>query len=267
MHKQFRYADSCLAAAEVNSALPLMGQCPERCWGGALPSSIRLLNWNVQKAHHPQFPSLFRRLSREYDLILVQEAVLEDGITNHLGTHYWNFAPGYRNARQQTGVMTASRAQALEYRRLLSREPWLRTPKAAAVSRFALQDSDQQLLVVNVHGINFTLGLVDYRRQLGELASQMVGHRGPVIFAGDFNTWSTARLREVEAIAREFGLYALKYEQDHRTRVFGCALDHIYVRDLSINNTNTLQTHTSDHNILTAEVMIAAAAEKRVHEE
>ena len=80
---------------------------------------------------------------------------------------------------------------------LQAREPWIRTPKAVGITEFALTDSQQTLAVVNIHGINFTLGVGDFARQLADIRSVIEAHEGPVIVAGDFNTWNRRRADEL----------------------------------------------------------------------
>jgi endonuclease/exonuclease/phosphatase (EEP) superfamily protein YafD len=57
----------------------------------------------------------------------------------------------------------------------------------------------ETLAIVNVHSINFELVLDAFRAQVEGLADVLAGHRGPIIFGGDFNTWNDAR----DAVLRE----------------------------------------------------------------
>jgi endonuclease/exonuclease/phosphatase (EEP) superfamily protein YafD len=44
------------------------------------------------------------------------------------------------------------------------------------------------LLIVNVHAVNFTLGMARLREQLEAVADVLTSHSGPVLLTGDFNT-------------------------------------------------------------------------------
>jgi len=44
------------------------------------------------------------------------------------------------------------------------------------------------------------------------------------------------------------GLEMLDYDEDHRKRFLGQALDHIYVRGLEVLEATTRQVDSSDHN-------------------
>ena len=65
----------------------------------------------------------------------------------------------------------------------------MHSPKA---TNYALPNQ-QLLLSVNLHAINFTLGISDLKQQLDDAADIMRHHTGPIIFAGDLNTWSDER--------------------------------------------------------------------------
>jgi endonuclease/exonuclease/phosphatase (EEP) superfamily protein YafD len=134
-------------------------------------------------------------------------------------------------------------------------EPLLRTPKATALSLYAIAGSEQTLLVINIHGVNFSIGTEALRAQLQQSIDWISRHQGPIVFAGDFNTWSDERQALVDDYAGQLGLQPLLFKQDFRTTVFDRALDHIYVRGLTVIETSTIETTTSDHNPLMAKLM------------
>ena len=47
--------------------------------------------------------------------------------------------------------------------------------------------------MANLHAINFALGTDAYRAQLDAIATELSHHRGPIVVAGDFNTWNDER--------------------------------------------------------------------------
>ena len=128
--------------------------------------------------------------------------------------------------------MTLSAAAPSGHCRLTAREPWLGTPKATGITEYALRGSDEPLLAVNLHAVNFELAPTRFRSQFRALGDVLDGHTGPVIVAGDMNTWSAGRQSLVDAFMAEHGLGSVRFEDDLRTRAFGRALDHIYVRGL-----------------------------------
>lgn len=210
---------------------------------------IEILNWNIRKGLDPEWATDLDSIADQPDLMLFQEAALHtDDWGSLVSSGHRSFAPGYRTKRSLTGVMTVSAAQPLTQCTLLSREPWLRSPKATMVSEYALTGTDETLLVVNVHSVNFTFGVRDFTKQITEIQKVIAEHDGPVLLSGDFNTWRGRRTAIVEQVADNLGLSKLDFDVDYRKRVFGQALDHIYVRGFEIMHATTSQVRTSDHN-------------------
>jgi endonuclease/exonuclease/phosphatase (EEP) superfamily protein YafD len=218
---------------------------------------IRLLTWNTQKHGHARLHDDLVRLSSDADLVLLQEAVVDaEHLTRLDGGLYWNFAPGYIKAGTATGVMTASKVRPVGYCKLASMEPWLGSPKATSITRYALEGSEQSLLVVNMHVINFTFGTDAPAKQLAAALEYVDAHTGPVIVSGDMNTWSTGREQLVLSALSDRGFTPVKLSDDNRTRIFGRVVDHIYVRGLQSTTARSLTIDSSDHNPITAELRV-----------
>jgi endonuclease/exonuclease/phosphatase (EEP) superfamily protein YafD len=218
---------------------------------GGLSTPFSLLNWNVEKAQHPGLVAEFAAFAKRSDLIFLQEAVplkkTEAVVEQSL---YEAFVPGYVQNEIDTGVLTLARTPHLVHCHLLVTEPWLRTPKATSVTLYPLAGSDDSLLTINLHAVNFSFGVKAYRAQL-ELAAELIrAHEGPVIFGGDLNTWSDRRQATLDALTDQLELTPIPFSPDHRTSRFGRPLDHIYVRDLTRQSSETVQVETSDHNPL-----------------
>jgi endonuclease/exonuclease/phosphatase (EEP) superfamily protein YafD len=72
-----------------------------------------------------------------------------------------------------------------------------------------------------------------------------------VIFGGDLNTWRhPAAGQPSMPVTDELGLTAVPFSPDHRTSRFGRPLDHLYVRGLTWQSSETVKVETSDHNPL-----------------
>lgn len=214
---------------------------------------IRVANWNVKKKSVPSWKEDFARLNSRTDLLLLQEASLrEDTINDIDATRHWSFAPGYRTDSQISGVLTLSAAEPVTRCSLVSIEPVLRTPKATNITRFRLDGSDETLVVVNVHAVNFSLGLAAFRDQFQQIRSALELHAGPVILSGDFNTWRPARVDIVNALVQDLALEPVNFEHDYRVSRFGLRLDHLFVRGLSAVAADTMTVTTSDHNPMSA---------------
>jgi endonuclease/exonuclease/phosphatase (EEP) superfamily protein YafD len=100
--------------------------------------------------------------------------------------------------------------------------------------------------------VNFSFGTGAFEKQFEEIRQVLDDHDGPIILSGDFNTWRGKRTQIVEDLATSLGLIAIDFEKDHRVRIFGNVLDHIYVRGLHTLDANTEVVDTSDHNPMTA---------------
>ncbi|MEJ2255605.1 MAG: endonuclease/exonuclease/phosphatase family protein [Woeseiaceae bacterium] len=222
------------------------------------PSSIRLFNWNLQKSRQPHWRNDIETLASAADLVLIQEAsIREETIDKIDSSLHWSFAPGYSTPGEITGVMTLSKSPPISQCSFAAAEPWLRTPKAASVTQYALRGSDETLVVVNIHAVNFTFGTNDYSAQFSQLAEVLKAHTGPIILSGDLNTWRGKRVRIVADLAESLSMTAVDFARDNRKTVFGKALDHIYVRGLEVLDADTAVVDSSDHNPMIAEFGVA----------
>ena len=214
------------------------------------PNRISLLNWNIYKGKRDDWATDFERYSQKHDILTIQEAHLDDELEDLLEAEHQNWAlnVAFNYQDRATGVMTASAIKPVAVCGQRTREPWIRTPKTSLIAYYPLAGVDEDLLVANVHGINFTLGAKAYNRQIENLYDRIKHHDGPLILAGDFNTWSEKRLRIVERLARRLGLASLDYTNHNRTSVFGNAIDHVFYRGLEAVEHDTWQVTSSDHN-------------------
>jgi len=218
-------------------------------------SSIKFLCWNIKKGLKPNWQEDLQDLANGKDLVIIQEAILHSDLTEAFDESvHCSFAKGYKTKKRTTGVMTISKHEPVRRHQLRSWEPWLATPKCTNITEYALSDTEETLIVVNIHAINFTLGVKQFRKQIEKIREVLVGHEGPIILSGDFNTWRKKRMRILDALTIELGLDALTFQVDHRKTVFGQLLDHIYVRALTPESTGTHHVQSSDHNPLSAEL-------------
>ena len=226
--------------------------------GQALPSSaIKMLLWNVFKEQRAHWDDDWSTLARDKHLVLIQEAVHGSRSAGAQGNlSHWAFAPGYQKEGQVTGVATGSQVPPLTQCHLSDLEPWLRTPKASLITQYRLTDSEQRLLVANVHSINFSIGVAAFAKQLKQIKEVLARHRGPIILAGDFNTWNPRREAILDRLAQGLRLEPAEFAIDKRRTVFNRPVSHIYTRGLKLNNSTTLAVTTSDHNPIVAEFSV-----------
>ena len=146
--------------------------------------------------------------------------------------------------------MTLSTSNPSLHCNLTAWEPWLGTPKATSITEYPLHDREDRLLTINLHAVNFSLGLENFQQQFSALTDLLSQHNGPIILAGDLNTWSGKRQSLVDQFMQQHGLGAIAFEPDLRTTTFGRALDHIYVRGMRATFAKVIPVSSSDHNPL-----------------
>ena len=248
------------AAASDDTAACIAGLGGDRmAVSAALDSTnISVVNWNIQKGRNTKWVDDLDEIGMQPDLLILQEASVRTNIWRDLvPEHYDSFAEGFGPDWSPSGVMTVSAAQPITECELVAHEPWFGTRKATLITEYALSGSDETLLVVNIHGINFALGIRDLENQFAQAKAVIAEHDGPVVFSGDFNTWRRQRARALEEMLGALGLTALDFDVDHRKRFFGWALDHIYVRGLYSDYATTLQSDASDHNPMAVRLRLA----------
>ena len=215
--------------------------------GAAVPSvagaetldgkALRVLAWNLHKNDDPGWDTDLARFAAESDLLLIQEAALTPELRHVVETagYRWLLASALRWNGREMGVMTAARVEPTVACTKRSEEPLLQVPKTAIIAYYQVGGRRDTLAVANLHAINFTLDLG--RATAGSSRRSppsSAAHEGPVIFAGDFNTWTAERAAIVSEIAARLGLTPVVPADDARTRFFGQQVDHFYVRGLEV---------------------------------
>ncbi|MGF1760601.1 endonuclease/exonuclease/phosphatase family protein [Photobacterium sagamiensis] len=209
--------------------------------------------WNIYKQQRENWLQAMELFTADSELVLLQEASLNTSLKNYLDTSQWQVAMvnAFKFLNTSAGVMNLSSVEAIETCAYLAMEPWLRLPKSALLARFSLSNG-QTLAVVNLHGVNFTLGLEEYKAQMDRLAEVLSKHQGPVILAGDFNSWRQERIDVVRDFAEGLRLKAVVLSIDQRITVLGKPLDHLYYRGLRLMEAEAPKTEASDHNPIIA---------------
>jgi endonuclease/exonuclease/phosphatase (EEP) superfamily protein YafD len=233
----------CGSVADDLAALPLSAPRLD-------PAAIRLLTWNIHKEDDAGWQQDLARFAADSDIVLLQEVSLGTSFLETLDHARMRFvmASSFLYADTDVGVLTATRIAPRASCTERAFEPWLRVPKSAVVSWFALWGTPRMLAVANIHAINYSLSVDDYRAQLAALVTVLSTHDGPIVFAGDFNTWNDARDESFRATAAALGLHEVQYADDRRAVFFGRPVDHILVRGLAVANATAIPVQSSDHN-------------------
>lgn len=211
---------------------------------------LNILVWNIHKQTDENWQVALESFSHDKQLILLQEASLTDEFSLWLNQQSWGAS--YVNAFKAFGVSSGvvNLASQLPNRACAytSVEPWIQLPKSALYARYSLSNG-QDLVVVNIHAINFTVGTDEFEQQVEQLKKAVQKHQGPLIIAGDFNTWSEARYDKLLKVTNTLELQETVFSPDKR-RLFvnDLAFDHVFYRGLNVKSASSPITTASDHN-------------------
>ena len=211
-----------------------------------------LLVWNVLKGKRSDWTSDFLRFCSGKDLLIIQEAYLTEEFRNMLGKkHYnWDMSIAFEYKNIKAGVLTASKIEPSFVCTLQKKEPLIRIPKTILITMYPLSGRDQSLLVANLHLINYTVSVSQFRAQVQQMERILSKHQGPLVVAGDFNTWSDKRMAVIDASAGQLNLKAVTFKDNNQSLVLGHNVDHIFYRGLEPLEAISTVVTTSDHNPL-----------------
>jgi endonuclease/exonuclease/phosphatase (EEP) superfamily protein YafD len=231
-------------------ALQIMGGTPKTEFG----NRINLLVWNMLKASRKTWETDFRRMLENKDLLLLQESVINtrhDAIFHTQDPLEWVMAKSHRDMKTLavTGVKTGSTVKSRSQGFLVSpdAEPIFKTPKLILATTYPVMGSASPLLVINIHAINF-VSFQKYSRQMAQIVEIARDHSGPVILAGDFNTWNDVRHQALLDLTKKMELREVKLDRKKRLHHINRHLDHVFYRGMELRKANVLFTvNSSDH--------------------
>lgn len=195
---------------------------------------LRVLVWNVWKGKRgAAWRKDFLSLAGDRDLVMLQEAITTPEMSElfhgrHV-RHEWHMAASFEwRFSHKTGVITGATAKpkAKTMLRGTDRELFVWTPKVSLGTNYGL-GGRETLLVINTHVINFTTTRA-FVRFVQQLVSLIEHHHGPVVLAGDFNTWNPGRSLSLTKILLKLGLQMVDFHVDPRL----LKLDHVFTRGM-----------------------------------
>lgn len=232
------------------------------------PDQITLAVWNIWKAKDPASQSDLETLAalEKSDIVLTQEAPSDLPDTPGLGN---TFACSWRypwSGGKFFGVRTYSRIKPTNATALPSkfRELWITSPKVALTTEIPLSP-ERNLLAINFHALNFErFGTTMLAAQFENMRPKIASHEGPVVLAGDFNTWNHERLDLLDRFAANLKLKEVTtFPKGRKTgdmkspfinRLLGIApelpLDRVFLRGMKAVEATVLDYESSDHSPL-----------------
>jgi len=229
------------------------------------PANIKVLVWNIYKAGKKSFAADFKKLASDRDVLMIQEAetnqdmmsVLDQfsGFQFDLGVSFITKKTG-----AATGTMIGSPVEKINFAILRTKElePIVLTPKAVTAATFPIKGMDTELLVINIHGLNMTEN-TDFVKQLLSCEKLIAAHKGPVIFAGDFNTSDIDKLNAMMSLSFRQGMYTVGFKNDRRRKsTFSRLLiDHTFIRGLKVLDADVPNVKGSDHKAMKMEFAVS----------
>ncbi|MCM1985128.1 endonuclease/exonuclease/phosphatase family protein [Lyngbya confervoides] len=217
-----------------------------------------ILNWNIAKQNYQLgWQQEFQAILRLYDphLVFFQEASLKwSGLDQiwasqagaMLPALNWHFTPNVMNQRRRmaSGLLTASTAESISQVCLHShhREPLIKTPKAALITEYPIAGMTSTLLAINIHGINYVRSH-QFEAQIHQMEAAISDHQGPLILAGDFNTWRPKRMQILLDCTMRLSLQQVTFSpscHQQLKRFLGSdPLDHVFYRGLQLDSQRT----------------------------
>lgn len=231
------------------------------------PESMKIFVWNIYKAKKDNYHEDFTHYGQGYDIFMIQEAMTTpDVMSSKLSKEgfRWDFGVsfGYRkNPEKETGTMLGSHVEPTRawMARTKDNEPIVKTPKALTMAIYPIKGQEHGLMVINIHGLNLT-SQKPFERHLLQAMDQVQNHRGPLVFAGDFNTRTKDRLEFMrDLLIEKWGMTELSFRNDERMRSFGTGhiIDFVFARGLQIVDSEVLGSlESSDHKAMLFEAKI-----------
>ena len=248
-------------SAQVTTILPndsiVNNTAPElACYHNPNPQAIdqdgqlNVLVWNIYKQNRSNWQVALTGFAQDKQLLLLQEASMTPQLRDWIDQRKWsgNLVDAFKAFDTSAGVLNLAHQLPKLACAYTEMEPWLRLPKSALYATYSLSNG-QTLAVVNIHAVNFTYGTEEYHHQLAKLANALKAHIGPMIVAGDFNSWSEQRLAVVKQVLETVGVKEVVYQLDHRKQfINGLPLDHLFYRGLVLEKAEAPISDASDHN-------------------
>ncbi len=205
--------------------------------------SFNLLVWNIYKGDLFQKSPLPVNYN-DFQIILFQEYA--EGIAkDYLPQNNLYFLPTFKWEGDLTGVAiyAQEKLKGISPLHTKYREPFILTPKASLITEY------RGITVINTHALNF-VSEEEWLFELNEISKFLAG-KEKIIWAGDFNTWSSERTQYLLNHMDKLGLKEVKFTEDHRTLHLGFPVDFIFTKGISYQGQKTYEAGDySDHNPL-----------------
>jgi endonuclease/exonuclease/phosphatase (EEP) superfamily protein YafD len=219
---------------------------------------INVLAWNVYKGRKEPFFRDLNLLARGKDLIMLSEATDDEKVKPGLNSIPYGWIMGISFFMKQqfaTGLVTGSYAQPrfIGYTRTTDLEPFVKSPKVILINTFWHRPSQSEILVMNIHGINWVTD-EKFERQIRSILPYVSRHKGPILFAGDFNIYGPNRLNIVKNTLAPYGIQRVNWENPPLEKQY----DDAFIRGFKVLKAryiHEVKDFSSDHPALDLELL------------
>jgi len=230
------------------------------------PNEIDILVWNTYKSQNPSWQDDYNFLLKGRELAILQEAFLRpvvvDTFSNQDDYKYLMATSFiYTKSNIPTGTATGSSVNPKNFYFKKTRDVEILglTPKATLFTEYALSGRTDTLLVINIHALNSVPAFI-FKRHLDDAIVEIKKHRGPVVYAGDFNTWSWLKTKVLKKSMKKLGMEEVIFPNGGdrmRSGLTKRVIDFIFVRGMKYENAWVYgQLEGADHKALTARLKV-----------
>jgi len=221
-----------------------------------LSDSIRVSIWNIYKSSKKEWATEFSEVTQRSDIVLLQEVLMDNGhyenqlLIEGFDNHFANSF--FMKDGQRTGVGTLSRSHTFHSKayRTRDKEPLVGSYKMSLMTSYLVKGWEHPLVVINIHGINFTSAQALYN-QVSDILMDLKNYDGPLLFGGDFNTRNKKRQKMIDDLMTEHGLKQVALKHDMRKK----KLDHVYTRMIHVQHAELIgNLKGSDHPAIYLEI-------------
>jgi endonuclease/exonuclease/phosphatase (EEP) superfamily protein YafD len=228
------------------------------------PEHMSFLVWNIYKGKKDAWKRDFYDLSKDKDILLIQETDSNPKVQNTLEKmkdFRWDTGISFTYSKKVgsfTGTLIGSKVDPSDVKVIRSKykEPLVRTHKVITSAYYPIKGKEETLLAITIHAINFARKKAFYH-QLRQTELMIKSHKGPVVFGGDFNCRSKKKTIYMRNFFSELGFTEIRFRNDNRYRsgFTGRIIDYIFTRDLKILDSEVHgHLKSSDHMAMTLDV-------------
>lgn len=230
------------------------------------PNEIDLLVWNTYKGQNPSWTQDFSFLVLDKEIVVLQEAILNDimkPVFENQSEFHYKIATSfiYTKTNIPTGTATGSVVYPTNFyfKKTRDVEAVGFTPKVTLFTEYALKGRSDKLLVINIHALNSVPAFI-LKRHINDAKVEIEKHKGPVVFAGDFNTWSWLKLRVMRKTLEKLGMTEVQFPnggERMRSSISNNIIDYIWVKGIDYSDSWVWgNLEGADHKALTVRLKI-----------